>query len=139
MQPSVPEFTGLLVKVQVMPPDSQHDKVSIDYAVDAHDINFVDGADQRKKASVDFVATAWDKDFKQVGRVAGGMDTTLRPEAYQQVMRTGVPFHQELELKPGTYTLRLGVLDRGSRKLGSVQATVIIPEKGNSSISKKSQ
>jgi VWFA-related protein len=139
MQPSVPEFTGLLVKVQVMPPDSQHDKVSIDYAVDAHDINFVDGADQRKNASVDFVATAWDKDFKQVGRVAGGMDTTLRPEAYQQVMRTGVPFHQELELKPGTYTLRLGVLDRGSRKLGSVQATVIIPEKGNSSISKKSQ
>jgi hypothetical protein len=138
MQPSVPEFTGLLVKVQVMPPDAQHDKVSIDYAVDAHDINFIDGADQRKKASIDFVATAWDKDFKQVSRVAGGMDATLRPEAYQQVMRTGLPFHQELALKPGTYTLRLGVLDRGSHKIGSVQAPVTIPEKGNS-ISKKSQ
>jgi VWFA-related protein len=138
MQPSVPEFTGLLVKVQVLPPDAQHDKVSIDYAVDAHDINFIDGADQRKKASIDFVATAWDKNFKQVSRVAGGMDATLRPEAYQQVMRTGLPFHQELELKPGTYTLRLGVLDRGSHKIGSVQAPVTIPEKGNS-ISKKSQ
>ena len=139
MQPAVPEFTGLLLKVQVLPPDAEHENVRIDYAVDAHDINFLDGADQRKKASIDFVATAWDKDFKQVGRVAGGMDTTLRPEAYQQVMHTGLPFHQELQLKPGTYTLRLGVLDRGSRKIGSVEAPISIPEKGNSSISRKSQ
>jgi len=138
MQPTVPEFTGLLLKVQVLPPDAEHDKVQIDYAVDAHDINFID-ADQRKKASIDFVAAAWDKDLKPVGRTAGGMDTTLRPEAYQQVMRTGLPFHQELDLKPGTYTLRLGVLDRGSHKIGSVQASVTVPEKGNSSISKKSQ
>jgi VWFA-related protein len=137
MQPSVPEFTGLLFKVQVLPPDAEHDKVQIDYAIDAHDIHFVD-ADQRKKASIDFVAVAWDKDFKTAGRVAAGMDTTLRPEAYQQVMHTGLPFHQELDLKPGTYTLRLGVLDRGTHKIGSVQASVTVPEKGTK-ISKKSQ
>jgi VWFA-related protein len=139
MQPTVPEFTGLLLKVQVLPPDAVHETVRIDYAVDAHDINFTDSADRRKQASIDFVAAAWDKDFKQVGRVAGGMDTTLRAEPYQQVMRTGLPFHQEMELKPGTYTLRLGVLDRGSHKIGSVQASVTVPEKGKLSLSKKSQ
>jgi VWFA-related protein len=139
MQPTVPEFTGLLLKVQVLPPDAEHENVRIDYAVDAHDISFTDGADQRKKATIDFVATAWDKDFKQAGRVAGGMDTTLRPEAYQQVMHTGLPFHQEMELKPGTYTLRLGVLDRGSHKIGSVEAPITIPGKGNASISQKSR
>jgi hypothetical protein len=67
------------------------------------------------------------------------MYTTLRAEPYQQVMHTGLPFHQEMELKPGTYTLRLGVLDRGSHKIGSVQASVTVPEKGKLSLSKKSQ
>jgi hypothetical protein len=42
------------------------------------------------------------------------MDATLRPQAYQEVMRTGLPFHQELNLKPGSYMLQLSVLD--SRK-----------------------
>jgi hypothetical protein len=138
MRPSVPEFTGLLLKVQVLPPDADHTSVRIDYAVGAREINFTDSADQRKHATIDFVATAWDKEFKQAGRVAGSMETTLRPEAYHQVMRTGVPFHQELELKPGTYTLRLGVLDRGSHKLGTVQVPITIPAKGNPTVSQKS-
>jgi len=44
----------------------------------------------------------------------------LRQSAYEQVMRTGLPFHQELDLKPGTYTLRFGVMDRDTRKVGTV-------------------
>src|SRR6266852_1698640 len=139
MRPSVPEFTGLLLKVQVLPPDADHTSVRIDYAVGAREINFTDSADQRKHGTLDCVTTAWDQDFKQVGRVAGSMETTLRLEAYHQVMRTGVPFHQELELKPGTYTLRLGVLDRGSHKLGTVQVPVTVPAKGNPTVSQKSQ
>ena len=59
----------------------------------------------------------------------------IRPSAYRQVLQSGVPFHQELELKPGTYTLRLGVLDRVSNKLGSVQASLTIPE--DASVSQK--
>ena len=127
MQPSVPEFTGLLLKVQVLPPDADHKAVRIDYAVDAHDLSFSDSADQRKQGSIDFAAAAWDKDFKLVGHVVETMDTTLRPEAYQQIMRSGLPYHQELQLKPGTYTLRLGVLDRTSRKIGSVGVPITIP------------
>jgi VWFA-related protein len=137
MQLSVPEFTGLLLRVQVLPPDADHNVVRIDYAVDAHDINFSDSADQRKVASVDFAVTAWDKELKLAGNKVDTMEMTLRADPYHQVLRTGVPFHQELELKPGTYTLRLGVLDRGSNKIGSVQASVTIPE--NPSVSQKAK
>jgi VWFA-related protein len=120
MQFSVPEFTMLLMKVQVLPPDADHAKVRVDYAVDGHDVNFHDCADQRKCASVDFVATAWDKDLNLVAHATDTMNATLRQNAYDQVMRTGLPFHQELELKPGTYTLRFGVMDRETRKIGTV-------------------
>jgi VWFA-related protein len=120
MQFSVPEFTMVLMKVQVLPPDADHAKVRVDYAVDGHDLNFHDCSDQRKCASVDFVATAWDKDLNLVAHATDTMNATLRPPAYDQVMRTGLPFHQELELKPGTYTLRFGVMDRDTRKVGTV-------------------
>jgi VWFA-related protein len=128
MKFSVPEFTMLFLKVQVLPPDAEHKTVRIDYAVDGHDISFSDGDDQMKHASVDFMATAWDKDLKLVAHKADTMDATLRPDAYQQIMHTGLPFHQELDLKPGTYTLRFGALDRGSQKIGTVDVPITIAD-----------
>lgn len=125
---SVPDFTGLLLKIQVLPPDADHKAVRIDYAVDARDLKFTDSSDQRKLDSVDFAVAAWDKDFKLAGHKVDTMEMTLRPAAYDQVMHTGLPFHQELALNPGTYTMRLGVLDRTSHKIGSVSASIVVPE-----------
>ena len=139
MQPSVPEFTGLLLKVQVLPPDADHKAIRIDYAVDAHDISFSESSVLRKQGSIGFAAAAWDKDFKLAGQVAETKEANYPPDVYQQVLRTGLGFHQELELKPGTYTLRLGVLDLTSHKIGSVGLTITVPEKGNSSPSKASR
>lgn len=136
MQPAVPEFTGLLLKTQVLPPDAEHKAVRIAYAVDAHDVSFTDAADQHKLASLEFAVTAWDKDYKLAGQLAEPMDFSSRPDAYQQLLRTGLPFHQELELKPGTYTLRIGVLDLNSHKIGSLTASVTIPESSNAHASK---
>jgi hypothetical protein len=42
-------------------------------------------------------------------------------------MKTGIPLHQELDLKPGTYMLRLGVIDRGSQRIGTVDVPVTVP------------
>lgn len=139
MKFSVPEFTMLFLKVQVLPPDSEHKSVRIDYAVDAHDLTFTEAPDHKKQTSVDFVATAWDKDLKLVGHKAETVDSSLRPDQYQAVMHTGFPNHQELNLKPGTYTLRMGVLDRGSQKIGTVDVPLTIPGDAGSSTAKSSQ
>jgi hypothetical protein len=112
--------------VQVLPPDAAHKAVHVDYAVDARDIAFADGPDQRKLATLDFVATAWNKDLKLVAHQSDTMNTTLRPEPFQQVLSTGLPFHQELDLKPGTYTLRVGVLDRKNQKIGTVDVPLTV-------------
>jgi VWFA-related protein len=124
---AVPQYTMLLVKVQVLPPDGERKTVSIDYAVDASDIAFADGPDQRKLATVDFVATAWDRDLKLAAHKADTMSATLRPEPFQQIMNSGLPFHQELDLKPGSYTIRVGVLDRNNQKIGTVDVPLTIP------------
>ena len=42
------------------------------------------------------------------------------------MLNTGVPAHQELTLKPGTYKLRLGVMDYTSSKIGTLEIPVTV-------------
>lgn len=120
MQPSVPESTMLLMRVQVLMPDKEHDKIRIDYAVAPQDISFTDTKDGRKHSLIDFVAALYSKDGKDIGHAVDSMNANIRPEMFEQALKTGIPMHQELDLKPGAYLLRLGVMDRNSRKIGTV-------------------
>jgi VWFA-related protein len=126
MQPMVPVSTMLLVKAQVLLPDREHKAVRIDYAVDSHDISFADAVEQKKHAAVDFMSVAWDGDFKSAGFSTDTIEADFLPAVYRQIMQTGFPAHQELILKPGTYSLRLGVIDRGSQKIGTVDIPITI-------------
>jgi len=127
MLPLVPASTMLLIKAQVLLPDSEHKTVRIDYAVNSQDISFSDVADQKKHAAVDFMSVARDRDFKTAGYSTDTVEADFVPAVYKQIMQTGFPSHQELELKPGTYLLRLGVIDRGSQKIGTVDLPLRIP------------
>lgn len=120
MQRTVPESTRLLMKVQVLPPSAERKAVSIDFAVVATDLDFADGPDQRKNALVEFSAVALDKDWKEAGLASKTVDASLRPETYQRVLRGGFPGHLDLEVKPGRYILRLGVMDRHNQKIGTL-------------------
>ena len=123
MQPGVPQSTMLLLRCKVVP-DSSTGKVSIDYGVYAADIAFT--GDPLKHASLEFVAVAWDKNEKAAGDVSETMNLDLKPETFQRVMNSGVPAHQELTLKPGTYKLRLGVMDYTTAKIGTLEIPVTV-------------
>jgi VWFA-related protein len=127
MLPYVPESTALLLKVQVLPPDADRKSASIDFAVDSGDLSFLDGPEQRKQTIIDFMAVALDKDQKEAGSAVSTVNASLRPETYQQVMKTGFPAHLDLDLKPGRYVLRLGAIERTSQKIGTVDVPVTVP------------
>lgn len=123
MQPGVPQSTMLLLRCKVVP-DNNTDKVSIDCGVYAADIAFT--GDPLKHATLEFVAVAWDKDENAAGNVSETMNLDLKPETFQKMLNTGVPAHQELTLEPGTYKLRLGVMDYSSAKIGTLEIPVTI-------------
>jgi hypothetical protein len=123
MQPGVPQSTTLLPCCKVVP-DNSTGKVSIDYGVYAADIAFT--GDPLKHAKLECVAVAWDKNEKAAGDVSATMDLDLKPETFKKVMNSGVPAHQELTLKPGTYKLRLGVMDYTSSKIGTLEVPVTV-------------
>jgi len=128
MQPGVPVSTMLLLRVQVLPPDARKNAVQIDYAVYAPDVSFADSDDQSKYAKIEFVAVAWDKKNASAGSISQTMELTPKPSTYQGMLEHGIAAHLELALKPGTYKLRLGVLDYGSGKIGTLDVPISIPE-----------
>jgi VWFA-related protein len=126
MHPEAPTSTMVLLKVQVLPPDATHKTVRIDYAINPQDVIFADTPDKLKHVALDLMAVAWDKDGKSGGESSDKIDTSVSLSSYQNAMRSYVPAHQELEIKPGNYTLRLGVVDRNSRRIGTVDVPLTV-------------
>src|SRR5882762_826777 len=99
----------------------------IDYSIDFRGIDFTDTPENRKRALLDCMAVALDQHGQVAGQIANTMDAALPPDQYQALQNTGLPLHQELVLPPGTYDLRLGVLDRASQKVGTLEIPTTIP------------
>ena len=128
MIPAVPESTMLPLRVRVLPPDQQRKTVAIDYQLDAHDLSFAENPENLQCATIDLLATAWGSQYKDAGHLSNTLDMALHAETYQEVLQNGITAHDDLELKPGTYTLRIGVIDRATQKIGTVDVPLIIPE-----------
>jgi VWFA-related protein len=128
MHPEAPTSTMMLLKVQVLPPDVTHKTVRIDYAINSQDVDFSDAPQNTKHLALDLMVVAWDKNGKNAAESLDQIDTSVSLSAYQSVMRSYIPAHQELEVKPGSYTLRLGVVDRNTRKIGTLDVPLTIPE-----------
>jgi VWFA-related protein len=128
MQPTVPQATTLLLHARVLPPDVQNRKVRIDCSVYAPDLLFTDGPESRKLAALEFIAVAWDKDRKAAANASERLELALAPKEYEMLLKNGIPAHAELQLNPGTYTLRLGVMDDGSKKIGTLDVPLQISD-----------
>ncbi len=128
LQPTTPESTMLLIRAQVLPPDSSSKNVRIDYAVAPGDVAFVDTEDGRKKVVLDFMAIAIDENGKDTALVANTLQGNLPMETYKAMQRSGIPAHQELELKAGKYRLRLGVIDRVTNKIGTLDVPLTVSQ-----------
>ena len=129
MQPEVPVATTLIIKARVVPGE----KTQIDTLVDMHDLSFAESDDRHRQPDVSFVAAVWDDKGKPAGSDTATYRQQLSPDQMESLMRTGLQLRQELPLKPGSYRLRIGVLDRISGKMG----TLDIPLKVEASLSKE--
>lgn len=125
MQPSVPPSTALIIQARVLPKEGENTAV-IDFLVDVHDLQFLMSADHRPQPNVMFVAAAWDAQGAPKGSVTGTYQQILQPADLQVLMRTGLRLQQALPLKPGTYQLRLGVVDRLSGRMGTIDVPLTI-------------
>jgi VWFA-related protein len=129
MRPEVPASTQLIMKARVVPPQEPGQPTVVDMLVDAHDLAFTEGNEKQKTPTLQFVAIAWDESGKQSDSFSVGFHPTLTPPQMEALLHTGVQCRRELSLKPGSYHIRLGVIDRLSGRIGTLDVPLTIEAK----------
>jgi VWFA-related protein len=121
-----PAITSIRFQAGVVPPSSQTgDKLVVNFAVDPHTLQFQHGADGVQHGDIVCVVWAYGKNRdKPVSSPGGASKADLKPEVFSQMMQRYYPCKQELQLKHGEYTLKLGVLDRNSNLMGTTITAV---------------
>lgn len=128
LQPGMPPATSLLMKVRVQAPDASHKTTLINYAVQTEDVQIQETPDHLRHLTLDFMAVAWDNQGRVSTSASDTLNPTLKAEFDMASLSAGVPGQQELMLKPGNYVLSLGVMDRNTRKVGTLWVPLTVPE-----------
>lgn len=129
LNPDSPVATGLRFDAQVLPPSDQtQNKVLVKFALDPHAISFDYQADGLQHAQVDCVVQAYSAKGKLIKTEASTVNASLKPDTYNQVMRTGFPCKHLIDLPPGSYYLRLGVRDDRTGLMGTANGRVTVAQ-----------
>jgi VWFA-related protein len=128
LQPGMPPATMVLFVAQVLPPDDKHKDVRVQYIVNPNSVTFEDVPDKKKHLTLDCIIVAYDKEGHEVAHASDTLDGAIPATAYEAVLTHGVPAKQEISLTPGVYNLRLGVMDRVSQQIGTLDVPMVIPD-----------
>jgi VWFA-related protein len=129
LRPYVPESTTLALRAFIQPPNAQSAVTGVDTFLNPGNVGFTTSPDGIRHAQLAVLLVAFDDGEQQKGsplQTSGALRLDFTPEQYKQAMASGIPFHQELALKPGRYRLRLGVSDVNTHRIGTLDMPVVI-------------
>ena len=123
-----PAATQVVFQAQVQPPSEKNKKVVVTFHIDPRTLAFEHKDGGLEFARLSCTVWAYGKDKDKPTMSSGTVNATLKASEYQQMMQQRfLPCDRQLELKPGTYALRMGVLDRATNKIGTASAQVVVP------------
>jgi VWFA-related protein len=126
LQPGMPPATSMLLTASIELPDAARKDVKINYIIDSNGVDFADVPDGKKRAQLDCMVIAFDSSGKEVAHASDTLDATVPLNAYAAIQKYGLPAHQLLSLPPGNYNLRIGVMDRTTQQIGTVDAPLVV-------------
>ncbi|HEY2363161.1 MAG TPA: VWA domain-containing protein [Candidatus Angelobacter sp.] len=123
-----PAATQILFQAQVQPPSEKNKKVVVTFHIDPRTLAFEQKEGGNEFAHLSCTVWAYGKDKDKPTMSNGTVNANLNAKEYQQMMQQRfLPCDRQLDLKPGTYALRMGVLDRATNKMGTASAQVVVP------------
>ncbi|HWZ43235.1 MAG TPA: VWA domain-containing protein [Candidatus Saccharimonadales bacterium] len=128
--PDAPASSGVLFQAAVIPPSEKtQNKVVVSFGVNPRTVAFEKKDDGLQHASISCVVWAYAnvKKGDPVRAEGPSLNAALKPEEYSKMMKSYFPCQKALALKPGAYTLRLGVVDHTTGLIGTATASVSVP------------
>ncbi|HUL14670.1 MAG TPA: VWA domain-containing protein [Terriglobales bacterium] len=127
MQLDSPLTSGVTFDARVAPPaPAEKMKVGVDFIIDPSTVS-VEDAGGGKALALEFHVAAYGNDGKLAAHRDVAIKPVLKPEQYAAIQQQGIPYHSELELGPGTYRLRIGVVDQRSGTIGTADIPLSLP------------
>lgn len=123
-----PAATQVVFQAQVQPPSEKNKKVVVTFHIDPRTLAFEHKDGGTEYARLSCTVWAYGKDKDKPTMSSGTVNANLSAKDYQQMLQQRfLPCDRQLDLKPGTYALRMGVLDRATNKMGTASAQVVVP------------
>jgi VWFA-related protein len=122
----MPSATGVVFRAGVaQPPKAQ--QVTVSFAIDPHTLSF-QYKSGGQEVEVSCAVAAYSEKGQLVKEEITNMTATVKADDFEKMMKgQQFPCKRTIELKPGSYNLALGVVDRNSRLMGTTTAWVKVP------------
>jgi VWFA-related protein len=123
-----PSATAVVFHAGITPPSEKAQKVTVSFAIDPHTISFEHKSDGLEYALVSCAVAVFSDKGTPVKREMTTMTAAMKADEFEKMMKgQQFPCKRTIDLKPGSYNLTLGVVDRNSRLMGTTTAWVKVP------------
>jgi VWFA-related protein len=123
-----PGATAVVFRAGVAPPSAKASAVTVSFAIDPHTIAFQHKEDGLEHAMVSCAVAAYSEKGSLVKQEIATFTAAMKSDEFEKMMKgQQFPCKRTIDLKPGSYNLTLGVLDRNSRLIGTTTAWVKVP------------
>jgi VWFA-related protein len=121
LNPDSPELTGLHLKASLTTPDDKG-KTKVRYTLVPGQFAVADGAESALNLA--FVAVGWNGKGEDLGHSMLNVRVPNGKDIAKQLAERPVVVDQEVEVKPGVTFFRVGVLDRNTGRMATLQANL---------------
>lgn len=122
-----PSSTAVLFHATVAPPAGNGQKLQVNFAIDPRTLSYTEKEGGAQQASLGCAVAAYTEKGSMVRNEINNVIGTVKAEEFPKLLRSNFPCQCTIELKPGKYELRLGVVDKNSKQMGTTTASVIVP------------
>jgi VWFA-related protein len=98
------------------------------FSVPPSQIAFATTPDGTRTGALEFDVAAYDWFGHLINGISQTMHMPLTPNEYAEFIKTPFQFSQQLDLPPGAASLRVGVLDNTSNKVGTLELDLNLPK-----------
>jgi VWFA-related protein len=98
------------------------------YSIPQSQIAFTVNPDGTRTGSLEFDIGASDPGGQSINSLSQTLHMPLAADEYAEFIKTPFQFSQQLDLPPGATTLRIGILDSTSNKVGTLELQITVPK-----------
>jgi VWFA-related protein len=130
-----PAATDILFKVRVAPTEvttqANHPGVvrySVNWSVDLRGIKLPESGNGMRRGELALALVAYNNDSKAINSVSTPVSLILQADEYQKYLKSGLQFHQEIDLPTGKVYLRIAIVDTGNDRAGATEIPLVVRE-----------